>query len=160
MAGPHYRDLRRPDYLLALGFGSGLVPIAPGTVGSLLALVLFVPLLSLNQFVLLGFIVVALVLGIWVSGRVADHMAVKDPSVIVFDEFVGMWIALLWLPDLYWLPVAFLAFRVFDILKPWPVSLADRELDGGLGIMLDDVIAGMYALACVQLGNLAIPGSL
>lgn len=153
MPRPTFSDLKRPDYLVALGFGSGLSPWAPGTAGSLLALILFVPVLFLPLWVQLAIIIVALVAGIWICDRVAEDMAIKDPGVIVWDEFVGMWIAMLWLPGMFWLPFAFLAFRAFDIVKPWPANLADRELPGGAGIMLDDVVAGLYALASLQLAN-------
>ena len=101
-------------------------------------------------------IVIGFVLGVWVSDRVAKHMEVKDPGGIVWDEFVGMWITLLWLPSEIWLLPAFLLFRLFDIWKPWPVRVADEKLAGGLGIMLDDVFAGFYALVAVQILNLGL----
>ncbi len=151
MPRPTLSDLRRPDYLIALGFGSGLSPKAPGTAGSALAMLLFIPLLSAPLVLQIALIVFSLGFGIWICERVAADMNIKDPGVIVWDEFVGMWIAMLWLPSVYWVPVAFAAFRFFDILKPWPVSLADQELGGGAGIMLDDVVAGLYALLTVQL---------
>lgn len=156
MARPTFSDLKRWDFLLALGFGSGLSPKAPGTAGSLLALVLFVPMLYTHILLQVAVIAVSLAAGIWICDRVATQLSIKDPGVIVWDEFVGMWIAMLWLPNLYWLPVAFLAFRFFDILKPWPASLADRELSGGAGIMLDDVAAGFYALGVVQAASYAL----
>ena len=142
---------KRLDYFLAFGLGSGLAPIAPGTAGSALGLLLFIPALYAPLPVQLGIIFVGFALGVWVSDRVASHMEVKDPGGIVWDEFVGMWITLLWLPSLIWLLPAFLLFRLFDIWKPWPVSIADEKLPGGFGIMLDDVIAGLYALGAIQL---------
>ena len=143
----------RPDYFIAYGFGSGLAPRAPGTAGSALGLILFIPAVMLlpvlTQLVL---IVIALAIGIYISTRVAADLGVKDPSGIVWDEFVGMWIALLWLPAGWiWYVVAFALFRLFDIAKPWPVNLVDEKLGGGSGIMLDDVVAGLYALAGTQL---------
>lgn len=141
----------RPDYLIAYGFGSGLVPKAPGTAGSLLALLIFIPVLSLPIMAQLAIIVATLLVGIPLSGRVAEDLSLKDPAGIVIDEFVGMWIALLFLPSLLWLLPAFLLFRLFDIAKPWPVGLLDRSLGGGLGIMMDDVAAGLYALGTLQL---------
>ena len=100
----------------------------------------------------LALIVIALAIGIYISTRVAADLGVKDPSGIVWDEFVGMWIALLWLPAGWiWYVVAFALFRLFDIAKPWPVNLVDEKLGGGPGIMLDDVVAGLYALAGTQL---------
>jgi phosphatidylglycerophosphatase A len=143
----------RLDYFLAFGLGSGLAPIAPGTAGSALGLLLFIPALYAPLAMQLGLIFISFVLGVWVSDRVAKHMEVKDPGGIVWDEFVGMWITLLWLPSLFWLLPAFLLFRLFNIWKPWPVRIADEKLAGGFGIMLDDVLAGLYALAAVQILN-------
>ena len=144
----------RLDYFLAFGLGSGLAAVAPGTAGSALGLLLFIPALFAPFPVQVVIIVIGFVLGVWVCDRVAKHMEVKDPGGIVWDEFVGMWITLLWLPSLIWLLPAFLLFRLFDIWKPWPVRIADEKLVGGLGIMLDDVFAGLYALAAVQILNL------
>ena len=94
----------------------------------------------------------AFALGLLICGRVAEEMGHKDPSSIVWDEFVGIWIALILLPPgWYWFAIAFLLFRLFDITKPWPINLIEARLDGGLGIMLDDAIAGAYALAIIQL---------
>ena len=143
----------RLDYFLAFGLGSGLAAVAPGTAGSALGLLLFIPALYAPFSVQVVIIVIGFVLGVWVSDRVAKHMEVKDPGGIVWDEFVGMWITLLWLPSLIWLLPAFLLFRLFDIWKPWPVRVADEKLAGGLGIMLDDVFAGFYALVAVQILN-------
>ena len=141
-----------PWYFIAYGFGSGLMPRAPGTAGSLLGLLLFIPALALPIVVQIAIIVLAFALGVFVSGKVAKLLAIKDPSGIVWDEFVGMWITMLWLPhQWYWLLIAFALFRLFDIWKPWPVSVADREVAGGLGIMLDDVVAAVYALGTLQL---------
>ena len=154
MAGPTARQVfTDPRYLVAFGLGSGLAPRAPGTAGSVVGLVLFLPLLSLSWTWQLAVILAVFILGTWVSGSVAAELETKDPGGIVIDEFVGMWITLLWLPtpSWFWLLVAFVLFRLFDITKPWPVSLADRELTGGLGIMTDDVIAGLYALVSLQL---------
>lgn len=140
----------RPDYFLAFGLGSGLSPKAPGTAGSIVGLLLFMPILLLPVYVQLAFVIAGFVFGCWLCERVAEDMSVKDPGGIVWDEFVGMWIVMLWLPNWYWLIVAFVLFRFFDILKPWPVSLADKSLDGGLGIMVDDLLAGLYALGILQ----------
>jgi phosphatidylglycerophosphatase A len=142
----------KPDYFIAYGFGSGLAPKAPGTAGSALALVLFIGMATLPVLAQIAIILVALALGIYLTGKVALELELKDPSAIVWDEFVGMWITLLFLPPGWvWYLVAFALFRLFDIVKPWPVSVADTRLTGGLGIMLDDVVAGLYALAAIQL---------
>ena len=143
--------LADPELLLATGFGSGLAPKAPGTAGSLLGLIIFIPVLALPVIVQLVLVILSALAGIWICDRVAARLAIKDPAFIVWDEFVGMWIAMLLIPSLLWLPIAFVLFRIFDVVKPWPVSWADRKLEGGLGIMLDDIIAGLLSLAVLQL---------
>ena len=142
---------RRLDYFFAFGLGSGLAPFGPGTFGSAVGLLLFIPLLYVPIELQLIIIFLGFAYGVWVCDRVSKHMKVKDPSGIVWDEFVGMWITLLWLPSLSWLIPAFFLFRMFDIWKPWPVSVADRKVGGGLGIMFDDVIAGFLALGLLQI---------
>jgi len=141
-----------PLYFFAFGFGSGLSPKAPGTVGTIAAIPPYLILAGLHPWVYAGFVVVALLLGVLVCDWVARDMAVQDPAAIVWDEFVGLWITLFMLPDgWYWLIAGFLLFRFFDILKPWPISFLDRELTGGLGIMMDDVAAGFYSLLVLQI---------
>lgn len=150
---PDWRDLlASPDYLLATGLGSGLAPRAPGTVGSAVALVLFVPL-SMSGWLAYGVIVaLAFAFGIYLCGRVAARLAVKDPAVIVLDEFVGVWITLFLVPAGWvWPLVGFLLFRFFDILKPGPIRWCDEQLEGGWGIMMDDVLAGLSALVVLQI---------
>ncbi|MBS0589401.1 MAG: phosphatidylglycerophosphatase A [Proteobacteria bacterium] len=134
---------------IACGFGSGLSPRAPGTVGSLAALLPWFALRELAWPWYLTAIAFAFAIGVAACARVAQRMRIEDPGFIVWDEFVGQWIALtplLWMPFACWHLVAgFALFRLFDIVKPWPVSWADRRVKGGLGIMLDDVIAGVFA---------------
>lgn len=147
------RRLIDPRYLLALGFGSGLAPRAPGTFGSLAALVLFLPLSLLPPLWYAVVVVVMFGVGTWVSDFVAKDLAIKDPGMIVIDEFVGLWIALFLLPAGWiYLLIGFALFRLFDVLKPWPVSWCDEQLKGGFGIMMDDVVAGIFALGAIQLG--------
>lgn len=141
--------LAHPAGWIASGFGSGLSPIAPGTAGSLAALLPWLALRELPWPWYLLVVVAAFALGIWACDWAVRTLRVDDPGALVWDEFVGQWIALLpllWLPRSIWLVAAgFVMFRAFDIAKPWPVSWADRKVDGGLGVMLDDVIAGYYA---------------
>ncbi len=138
-----------PAGWIASGFGSGLSPVAPGTAGSAVALLPWFALreLPLPMFALV--LVLAFALGVWVSNIVIAKLHIEDPAVIVWDEFVGQWIALaplLWFAHGWpWIIAGFVLFRLFDIFKPWPVSWADRKVKGGLGVMLDDVIAGAYA---------------
>lgn len=144
-------------YLLAYGLGSGLAPKAPGTAGSLAALILFIPLQFLGSVGYLAFVAVALVIGVIVSHQVAGELELSDPGGIVIDEFVGLWIALFLLPGpWYWALGGFCLFRLFDIAKPWPVGWLDKRLKGGLGIMMDDVAAGLYAFAALQVIALGV----
>ncbi|SRR5690554_6372866 len=133
-------------HFLAFGFGSGLARRAPGTWGTLAGLA-FVPLLQLISLPLaLLIIATASVFGVWLCGKVADDLGVHDHGGIVWDEFVGIWITLVLLPAHWgWWLAGFIAFRFFDILKPWPIRALDRRLGGGLGIMLDDILAGICA---------------
>ena len=143
--------LRQPVLLLALGFGSGLSPWMPGTMGSLVALPLFLLIAGCPLWLYAGFVLVATVVGCWLCDQAAKTLGVHDHPGIVWDEIVGMLIAL-WpvlLVGTGWgiwdLLVGFLLFRVFDIIKPWPIAWIDRRVEGGLGIMLDDIVAGVMA---------------
>jgi phosphatidylglycerophosphatase A len=145
--------LNNPFVLLATGMGSGFAPIAPGTVGSLLALPIWwfcLAGLPLWQQVLL--VAAATALSIWIITRACRATGVGDASQIVLDEFVGQWATLVAAPQsLTAMVLGFLLFRFFDIAKPWPVSWADRELRGGLGVVMDDVFAGVLAALVLQL---------
>ena len=142
--------LRDPAGWIASGFGSGLSPIAPGTAGSLAAVLPWLALRELPPLAYAGALVFAFALGVWACGRIVAALRLADPGVAVWDEFVGLWIALVPLLPRQplpwsWLAAGFVLFRIFDIAKPWPVSWADRRVGGGLGVMLDDAIAGAYA---------------
>lgn len=144
--------LKHPIHFLAFGFGSGLSPKAPGTVGTLVAIV---PYLLFSQLTLTAYLLILLFsfgLGIYMCGESARLLGVHDHGGIVWDEFVGFWITMLVAPQgLIWVLIGFLLFRLFDILKPFPISYLDKHLDGGLGIMIDDAIAGTFAWLCLQL---------
>ena len=141
-----------PAHFIALGFGAGLVPGAPGTAGALVGLALFFPARGLAWPAYLGLVILVSLVGAAAAHRSARLLKSKDPSCIVIDEIAGMLLALCWLPAGWeWPLVAFALFRAFDVLKPWPISLADRRVPGGAGIMLDDLLAGACALAGVQL---------
>ena len=136
--------------LIGLGFGSGLSPVAPGTTGSLVALVIYYLLSMVAEgiapYILAALILVGTPLGIWTTGLLVTE-ADPDPGRAVWDEFVGMWITCLLLPaTIPWLAAAFFTFRVFDVIKPWPARRLE-SLHGGLGIMADDVVAGAYGAA-------------
>lgn len=144
--------LSNPTHFLALGFGSGLAPKAPGTFGTLAAVPLFVLCASLSNLALGLLILVMSVIGIYLCGKTAEDVGVDDHPAIVWDEFAGFFITM-YLSDVTWLNllVGFALFRFFDILKPWPISIADKKLHGGVGIMLDDILAGIAAFALMQL---------
>lgn len=141
--------LRDPRQLLALGFGSGLSPWAPGTAGSLAALPLILALSLLPTAYYLAVVMASVALGVWVCGATARAVGVHDHGAIVWDEIAGMFVAVIALPINAWtLAAAFVLFRAFDILKPWPIRWLDQRVGGGWGIMLDDILAGIAALAC------------
>lgn len=139
-----------PVHWAAFGFGSGLAARAPGTFGTLAALIPLLYLQTLSWPVYLLVVLVSFVLGIFICRYTSDYLKVHDHSGIVWDEFVGMWITMLWIPQ-GWLNLllGFVLFRIFDIFKPWPIKWLDSKVHGGLGIMIDDVLAGVFA--CLSL---------
>ena len=141
-----------PVHFLAFGFGSGLAPFAPGTFGTLVAIPLF---LLLSKLPAAGYFLVMLALlffGIWLCGRSAEKLGVHDHGGIVWDEIVGLLITLFMIPAGWvWIVLGFVLFRFFDIVKPWPIRWLDKQVDGGLGIMLDDVLAGIFGWIILQL---------
>ena len=143
---------------VALGFGSGLTPKAPGTAGSLAALVLAVPLQLLSP-VWYGLVVVAaFALGVYCCEVTSRRMALQDPGAIVWDEVVSMWLVLAFVPaSIGWWFGAFLLFRLFDIAKPWPIRWLDQTMKGGAGIMCDDLLAAAYAIALLVLAQRFLP---
>ena len=142
---------KNPIHCLAFGFGSGLAPKAPGTFGTLMAIPLYLLLSELPLISYAAVVVAAFILGIYLCGKTADDLGVHDHPGIVWDEFVGFWITMFAAPaGLLWLVIGFSLFRLFDIWKPWPIKLFDNNMKTGLGIMIDDVLAGIYALVLLQ----------
>lgn len=138
--------LADPVQLVATGFGAGLAPRAPGTVGSLVALVPAWLLLDLPLWIRAAVVAALFAAGVLICGESAKRLATHDHPSVVFDEIVGLLAATLVLRgNPAWLVPAFLLFRLFDIWKPWPIRDVDHRLAGGLGIMLDDLMAGAYA---------------
>jgi len=136
-------DRRRPHHWLAYGFGSGLIPWAPGTAGTLAAVPLYLLLSPLPLGWYLTVLLAMLGIGIWACGKTARELKVHDPSAIVWDEILGFLLAMAGSPPGWpWILAGFLLFRVLDILKPWPIRVLDQRVPGGLGIMLDDLAAG------------------
>ena len=144
--------MRSPSLLLAFGFGSGLAPKAPGTFGTIAAIPLWLLLIQLSVSTYWILLTLAAVAGIFISGVAAKKLDVHDHPGIVWDEFVGFWIAMSMVkPQLGSVICGFLLFRFFDIVKPWPIGWLDKKVDGGLGIMLDDIVAGIYTAALLVL---------
>jgi phosphatidylglycerophosphatase A len=150
--------LSHPAALIATGFGIGLIPLAPGTWASLAALLCGWPIRV--EFGINGLVVaaaVAFALGWWAAARVAGASGIFDPGFVVIDEIAAQWLILAGAPlDWRFYLAAFLLFRLFDIWKPFPVNWLDRTIKGGLGIMLDDVAAALYALALILIGDGAL----
>lgn len=152
-ANPSFKQLlRSPTLLLAFGFGSGLAPKAPGTMGTIAAIPLWWLLAQLPLASYLMVVLVSAIIGIYICGAAAKTLGVHDHGGIVWDEFVGFWIAMAALPVTWTsLILGFVLFRFFDIVKPWPISWLDKKVSGGFGIMIDDVIAGIAAAGIIAL---------
>ena len=149
---PTLRELLTRSYhLFAFGFGSGLAPKAPGTFGTLAAIPVYWLIADLSLPLYGLWLVVTFALGVYWCDRSSRALGVHDHPGIVWDEMVGYWLTMFMAPAGWqWMLAGFVLFRVFDIAKPWPVSLADRKIHGGLGIMLDDIFAAIYAWVCLQ----------
>ena len=150
MAGP---DLRNPLHLIAFGFGSGFMPKAPGTAGTLVGIPAFLLLSPLPLHLYLAVVGVLFLIGIPLCARVSRDLGVHDHGGIVWDEIVGFLVTMTAAPvGLVAVVLGFALFRLFDILKPWPIRALDRRVGGGFGIMLDDLVAGLFAAVLLQLG--------
>ena len=146
-------DVKKIPFLagfFASGFYSGYFPLFPGTVGSALAFIVFLVFNLHNSFFFLPLIIIVFILGT-ISSSIVEKILGNDPSMVVIDEIVGMWVSLVFLPNnLYIWLAAFVIFRIFDIIKPFPCKQLEK-INSGLGIMLDDVMAGIYTNLLLQL---------
>ena len=154
-----WRELRDPRVLLATGLGCGFAAVAPGTVGSVLgAAIWWFAFADLDYYVRAIAAFAVFFFGVLVVESAVKRYGLGDDRAIVLDEVVGMWFALLFLPkSILWVAAAFLLFRIADIVKPWPASWVDTRVTGGLGIMSDDLIAGMMASVVAAVAWLAMP---
>ncbi|AXQ29630.1 phosphatidylglycerophosphatase A [Solimonas sp. K1W22B-7] len=162
---PRELVMSTPEHFIAFGFGAGLAPKAPGTVGTLVGLPFWLALMWLPPWAFVAAVLVLFLFGCWVCGESARLLGVHDYGGIVFDEIVGFLVTCLpLLPALglvqghmaLWLLAAFAVFRLFDILKPWPIRAFDRSIHGGLGIMLDDILAGLFGAAVLYGASLLL----
>jgi phosphatidylglycerophosphatase A len=146
--------LTDPVNFLAFGFGMGLAPFAPGTFGSIPGVLLFWATIDFGLYVQLGVVAALVATGIWLCGESARRIGVHDHGGIVWDEIAGMYITLLAAPwTVTGVVLAFVLFRVMDIVKPWPIRDLDHRIHGGLGIMLDDLVAALYAVLLLAFGG-------
>lgn len=157
--GLSWHQLRDPWAFVATGFGCGFVPVAPGTVGSALGVAVWLFVLAdQDVYTRAAAALAAFFAGVLIVDRVIKRHRLGDAPAIVVDEIVGVWFALLFVPKSpAWVAAAFVLFRIVDIAKPWPVSWADTRVKGGLGIMSDDLVAGLIAGAVVAVAWLAMP---
>ena len=144
-----------PVLCLAFGFGSGLAKKAPGTFGTLAAMPIYIVLIQSNIYIYSAATLLCSILGIWICGIAADKLGEHDFGGIVWDEIAGLLITM-WFVAFSWqnLVLGFILFRIFDILKPWPIKWIDQKVEGGFGIMLDDVLAGLIAGGLLFIFNL------
>lgn len=153
-----YVQLTNPIHLLAVGLGSGMSSIMPGTMGSAMAIPFWLLFNGLQPYLYWVLIVVAFIFGCFLCQKTSDDTHTHDSGHIVWDEFVGMWITLFFIPQIsvLWIAMAFFAFRVFDMAKPWPIRWFDKRVPGGFGIMVDDVIAAIFSSVTVYVIALLI----
>jgi len=145
-------DLKDPVNFLALGFGSGLSRYAPGTMGTLVAVPFYLLLQPLSLVAYVAVAIAITLIGIWICDRSANTLGVHDHPGIVWDEIAGYLITMIAAPTGWqWVILGFVLFRLFDIWKPWPIKVIDRQVGGGFGIMLDDVVAALFAWGVLQL---------
>lgn len=148
----HPRLLLNPVHLLSLGFGSGLAPRAPGTAGTLIAIPIYLLMTGLSAPAYLLLTLFLLYIGVHLCQATAQRLGVHDHPAIVWDEIVGYLLTMVAVPlGWVWIVAGFVLFRLFDIWKPWPIGLLDRRVSGGIGIMLDDLLAALYASMVLQL---------
>ena len=144
--------LKNPVHFLSLGFGSGLAPYAPGTFGTLAAIPLYLLIQPLPLVAYLIVTALSVLIGVYLCEKTANALGVHDHSGIVWDEIAGYLITMIAVPlDWVWILTGFVLFRFFDILKPWPIKWIDAKVSGGWGIMLDDVLAGVFSLIVLHL---------
>ena len=149
---PARKILTDPVNFLAFGFGTGLAPVAPGTFGSLPGVLLFWLTLDFGLYVQLAVAAALALIGVWICGESARRIGVHDHGGIVWDEIVGMYVTLFLAPEsVFGFVLAFVLFRVMDIVKPWPIRDLDHSMRGGVGIMLDDLLAALYAALLLAL---------
>lgn len=143
---------RNPLYFIAFGLGSGAMPFAPGTFGTLMAIPFYLLLRELPLSFYLIFVLIFIAATSWLSDRISRDIHVHDHPGMCIDEFAGFFVTMIAAPQgAVWILIGFLLFRLFDIWKPWPISWIDKHVTSGFGMILDDVVAGLFAMIIIQL---------
>jgi phosphatidylglycerophosphatase A len=143
---------RNPLHFVAFGFGVGTIPFAPGTFGTLLAIPFYLLMRPLSPVHYLILTLVIICASIWICSVATRDIGVQDHQGMCLDEVVGFLVTMFYAPiGWQWILLGFVLFRIFDIWKPWPIRLADNKIHGGFGIIFDDVLAGIFSCACIQL---------
>lgn len=143
---PNGLSMKDPAVLIATGFGSGRLSPAPGTWGSLAALIVAIPLATQGWFFILAALIAALIIGWWATTQFQEKSGTHDAGMIVVDEWIGLWLALLFAPvNLAAFVITFALFRLFDAWKPWPIRWLDKKIPGTAGVIVDDIAAGLVS---------------
>lgn len=143
---------RNPLHFIAFGFGTGCIPFAPGTFGTLAALPFYLAMQSLSTGMYLAVTFLAILVSIWICDKASHDIGVEDHQGMCLDEVAGFLVAMICAPTGWqWILTGFLLFRLFDIWKPWPIHVMDAKIKGGVGMILDDVMAGVYACVVMQI---------
>lgn len=143
---------KNPLHFIAFGFGSGAMPVAPGTFGTLIAIPFYLAMQSLSPIIYFAVTLAVIMGSIWICAKATRDIGIQDHQGMCLDEIVGYLVTMFHAPHGWpWVCIGFLLFRLFDIWKPWPIRFIDTQVDGGLGIILDDVLAGIYSCILLQL---------
>lgn len=143
---------QKPSYFIAFGFGTGALPIAPGTFGTLIAIPFYLVLRQLTLPWYVGIVLVLTLASIWLCDKLSRDIQVHDHQGMNLDEIIGFLITMINAPLHWsWIVVGFILFRIFDIAKPWPINWADKNIGGGFGMIFDDVLAALYSCAVLQI---------
>jgi len=146
---------KNPIHFVAFGFGSGAIPVAPGTFGTLMAIPFYLALSHTSSLFYLAILLIITWGSIWICNKTSLDLGVHDHQGMCLDEFVGYFVTMFHAPQGWsWILFGFILFRIFDIWKPWPIRLVDEKIHGGFGMILDDILAGVYSCIVIQLVGL------
>ncbi|MCD6040167.1 MAG: p [Gammaproteobacteria bacterium] len=143
---------KKSSHFIAFGFGSGAAPFAPGTFGTLMGIPFYLAMQSLSHVLYLILLVLIILASMWLCDKVSKEIGIHDHSGMCLDEIVGYLVTMYAAPHgILWIWLGFLLFRLFDIWKPWPINYIDEKVSGGVGIILDDVLAGVYSMIILRI---------